>query len=118
MTDYSRVYEVFAMLLGDGESAEDYSAFVENAVSCIIPTLKDEKYIEDERVATLCACSAYYKLRLAEATGAGYVASFKAGDVSYTADTSVLDNAERLLSMAEKQCSELVTDGGFSFRAV
>ncbi len=119
MTDYSSVKSKLLLLLGDEAEGEgtEYDGFVHNAVDCISPTV-DEELQNDERVIFYCAARALYDLRLVESMGADYVTSFKAGDVSFTRDSSVLEGAEKLLETARAQCSGIIGDGGFSFKAV
>ena len=47
------------------------------------------------------------------------ITSFKAGDVSYSIDTSSnLENAKAICNFAFEQCTSLIKDKGFAFEAV
>lgn len=118
MTDYSLVKEQLKNLLHcDDSQAEEYEIYISNAVSCVMPLLKNQEDENDGRVVFLCAAKAYYQINLAEFSTDG-VTSFKAGDVSFEKDMSALTNAKELYKTALDDCTAVLDTDAFAFRTV
>lgn len=118
MTDYSLVKaEIANISCFDDEQIERYKNFILSAMSCIESLLKDKETENDIRIVHLCAVKAYYQIVLMEQNNDG-VASFSAGDVSYSLDTSSAERAKALLDIAMSECTQLIHGGGFVFKAV
>ena len=68
-------------------------------------------------VIFLCAAKAYYRYMLTNQSDG--ITSFKAGDVSYSLDTSsALENARAIYNFALEQCASLIKNNHFAFEAV
>ncbi len=118
MTDYSLVKEEIINISSfDEEKIDKYENFIMSAVSCIESLLKDKETENDIRIVHLCAVKAYYQIVLMEQNNDG-IASFSAGDVSYSVDTSSADRAKALIDIALSECSELISNSSFVFKAV
>jgi len=118
VTDYSLVKEeIMTISSFDEEQIDKYKNFILSAVSCVESLLKDKETENDIRIVHLCAVKAYYQIILMEQSNDG-VTSFTAGDVSYSVDTSSADRAKALLDIALSECSELVSNSSFVFKAV
>lgn len=87
----------------DGKKTDDGEDFYQ---------LKAKAYI-----IRFCAVKAYYQIVLADNEDDG-ITSFKAGDVSYTKDSSSAERAEKMLKLAMRDCGELIKNSSFSFKAV
>lgn len=119
MTDYSSVKNELMLVLNcDEEQADEYGVIINNAIACVQDILKDSEYENDTRIVHLCAVKAYYRISLLRDADSQGVKSFKAGDVSYTADTSSAEVAKRLLEDALADCSRLIKRENFTFRVV
>lgn len=118
MTEYSLVEKQLQSITNCDESQlENYRNFIENAISCIAPLLKNEEDENDSRIVYLCAAKAYYRIVLTQSSEGGIV-SFKAGDVSYETDASSLPRAKELYETALDDCSAILDSDGFVFRTV
>lgn len=118
MTDYGLIKNELAVLLQcDSELMDKYDAYIKNSAAAVYSLLKNQQDEDDLRIVHLCAAKAYYQIALTEDAGDG-IASFKAGDVSYTKNASYADNAEKLLVYAQKNCREMIKGEGFAFKAV
>ncbi len=117
MTDYSLVEnELMKALNCDDEQINEYESYINNAIACVASQLKNPQAENDARIVNLCAMRAYYQIILISDNDD--LISFKAGDVSYTRDTSSVSRARTLLDLALKSCSDLVQNNGFAFKAV
>lgn len=117
MTDYSLVKnELVNIMHCDENLLEEYELYINNSVLSTATLLRDVQYENDSRVVRLCAVKAYYQIILSDCDDS--ITSFKAGDVSYTKALSSAESAEKMLSFAMKDCSELIKNSSFSFRAV
>ncbi|MCH5321281.1 MAG: hypothetical protein J1E36_05930 [Eubacterium sp.] len=117
MTDYSLVKnDLMKALNCDDEQINDYESYINNAIACVASQLKNPEDENDARVVNLCAMRAYYQIILISDNDD--ITSFKAGDISYTKDTSSVSRAKALLDMAIGSCSDLVQSSGFAFKAV
>lgn len=118
MTDYSLVKdELMTALHCDAFQLEEYESYIKNAVASVQSILKNTEDENDIRVVHLCAMQVYYQIVLTEDAGDA-ITSFKAGDVSYTKDASSVVRAKNLLDLAMSNCSDLVKNNGFAFKAV
>ncbi len=118
MTDYSLVKaELMRALQCDAAQLEEYEPYINNAVACVAPILKNPDDENDMRIVRLCAMKAYVQIALTDNSDCG-VTSFKAGDVSYTMDTFSAERAESLLASAMRDCRDLLKNSKFSFKAV
>ena len=119
MTDYNSVAAQVSAVSGlSEEQLQAYSADINSAIEYGNSLLKDEKDENDVRVINLCAVYAAMKIALITEINSGDILSFSAGDVSFTKDASSAERLKLLFSIAMQECSGLLSDGGFSFRAV
>ena len=117
MTDYSLVKnELMKALNYDDEQINKYESYINNAIACVASQLKNPEDENDARIVNLCAMRAYYQIILISDNDD--ITSFKAGDVSYTKDTSSVSRAKALFDMALDSCNDLVQSSGFAFKAV
>lgn len=117
MTDYSLVEnELMKALNCDNEQINEYESYINNAIASVASLLKNPQDENDARIVNLCAMRAYYQIILMSDNDD--ITSFKAGDVSYTKDTSSVSRARALLDFALESCSDLVQNNGFAFKAV
>lgn len=118
MTDLSLINEQFIILTGySRQEAESYSPLLEQQAEYICARLKNQEYENNSQVVFLCAVRAYYILLLSDANGC--VASFKAGDVSFSRDgDSEKENVRLLYEFALNQCGEYLSSDSFAFFAV
>lgn len=118
MTDCSLVKKELTFLMRcEEEETDEYMSYINNSVKYVSTVIKNPDYENDARIIYLCAVKAFYCIVLTRGADDG-ITSFKAGDVSYTKDMSVLSSAKALLNMAERDCSDLMKTEGFTFEAV
>lgn len=118
MTDNSLVKNELADIMHcEAKQLERYEAYINNAVLSTASLLKDVQDENDSRIIRFCAVKAYYQIVLADNEDDG-ITSFKAGDVSYTKDSSSAERAEKMLKLAMRDCGELIKNSSFSFKAV
>lgn len=116
MTDCSFVNQELKRLFDfEDTELEKYNDLIVNAVNCVNTLLKENADENDARIVHLCAMKAYSQIEVLHNDD---VASFSAGDVSFTRDTSSKDKAGLLLQEALNACSDLVSVSGFAFKAV
>ena len=103
MTDLSKIKAEFITLSSlSEEDAGKYQSLIE---------------MECEYIIFLCAAKAYYRYMLTNQSDG--ITSFKAGDVSYSLDTSsALENARAIYNFALEQCASLIKNNHFAFEAV
>ncbi len=117
MTNYSLVKDELMKALNCGEEEiSEYESYINNAIACVASQLKNPEDKNDVRIVNLCAMRAYYQIVLISDNDD--ITSFKAGDVSYTKDTSSVSRAKALLNMALKNCGDLLQSAAFAFKAV
>ncbi|MCM1114361.1 MAG: hypothetical protein NC397_02570 [Clostridium sp.] len=115
MTDCSFVNQELKRLFDfEDTELEKYNDLIVNAVNCVNTLLKENADENDTRIVHLCAMKAYSQIEVLHNDD---VASFSAGDVSFTRDTSS-KGIELLLQEALNACSDLVSVSGFAFKAV
>lgn len=118
MTDYSLVKEQLKKLMDcDDSQAQSYESYINNAISCVTPSLINQEDENDVRIVFLCAAKACYQINLTKFSNDD-ITSFKAGDVSYERDTSSLPNAKTLYEMALNDCASMIDKDPFAFRTV
>lgn len=118
MTDYSLIKNKLIDIFHYSEAElETYSSFIEGAVDYAAHILIEEEKANDARIVNLCAVKAYYQIVLTSCADDG-ITSFKAGDISYTRDLSSVSRAKALLETALADCSDLIKNSRFSFKAV
>ena len=93
MTDLSKIKEEFITLSSlSEEDAGKYQSLIEMECEYINSLLKSSDDENNSCVIFLCAAKAYYRYMLTNQSDG--ITSFKAGDVSYSLDTSsALENA-------------------------
>lgn len=102
------------------EMLQKYEGLILYAASCVNSLLKNPDEENDVKIIHLCASKAYYHI---ETINKDDVSSFKAGDVSYTMDTSSFDRAKELYEEALNSCrdmlkTESISSSPFEFKAV
>ena len=116
MTDFSLVSNELKLLLGlDNDEVDKYERLVEYAVQSVKPLINEGLDENDVRIVHLCAAKAYYQIAISFYDGLN---SFKAGDVSFTADASFSKRAKELLDEAYKSCSGLLKNNNFAFEVM
>ena len=116
MANNNTVIQELSVLLGiDEEDTVKYSSITENAVKSIEQLLKNDESIHNKRIVYLCAVKAFYRIVLSEKDD---ICSFSAGDISYSKNSSAIENAEKLLKDAFKDCHDLLKDTVFAFKVV
>ena len=117
MTDYDVIKNELANMMGCEVSAlENYDSLIEHCTDSITARVRNAQAHSDSRLNTLCAVKSYYQILLANQSD--NITSFKAGDISYSTDSSALDNAKSLYAAMLKDCSDIIDDGSFAFKAV
>lgn len=118
MANYNDVKNELACIMRCNEDElEQYDSIISSAIECISFKLCDEEKLGEGSVIHLCAARAYLEIMLSSTDED--VTSFKAGDISFTRNTSTLENARELYSMALDACSPLLKSGGsFAFKVV
>lgn len=118
MTDYGLIKNELMLIMDiDENEAGKYDRYIENAAQSVSSSLIQSEYENDYRVVHLCAVKVYYQLVLMQKTDDS-ITSFKAGDVSYTKDSSFNMQARELLSLALQDCRGIVSDSGFAFEVM
>ena len=116
MANINTVIKELSVLLGiDEEDTVKYSSITENAVKSIEQLLKNDESIQNNRIVYLCAVKAFYRIVLSEKDD---ICSFSAGDISYSKNSSAIENAEKLLKDAFKDGRDLLKDTVFAFKVV
>ena len=115
MTDLSKIKEEFITLSSLGEEdAGKYQSLIEMECEYINSLLKSSDDENNSCVIFLCAAKAYYRYMLTNQSDG--ITSFKAGDVSYSLDTSsALENARAIYNFALEQCASLIKNNHFAF---
>ena len=118
MTDLVKVKKDFITLSSlSEEEAGKYESLIYMETEYINSLLKNDGDENKNTVVFLCAARAYYQYVLTNQSEG--ITSFKAGDVSYSIDTSSnLENAKAICNFAFEQCTSLIKDKGFTFEAV
>lgn len=118
MTDLSKVWDEFAVLSSLGENEkEQYESLLYMSSEYVDSLLKNEEDENNSRIVFLCAAKAFYQYALSNQFDG--ITSFKAGDVSYSLDaSSCVENARAIYDFALEQCSALINDNNFAFKAV
>lgn len=123
MTDLSLIKkELKAIMNCEDEEIEKYSSLIEGTASYVDSLLSDSENENSPQIVYLCASRAYYQILLVNQSDD--VTSFKAGDVSFTRDTSALENSKDLYNLALEQCGEFISSDNklskdnFAFKAV
>lgn len=104
------------------EEIEKYNSIIESSASFVASMLDDSKNENSVQIVYLCASRAYYQILLINQSDD--VTSFKAGDVSFSRDTSALENSRALYNLALEQCADKITGrsksgkDNFAFKAV
>ena len=116
MTDCFLVrQELKSLLKLTDEEIGNYESLILCAVSWVESLLKQEQSENDALIVHLCAAKAYYQISLVQNEG---INSFSAGEVSFSVDNNTSTAAEKLLEDALRNCSELLIDSSFAFKAV
>lgn len=118
MTDLSKVKEEFITLsLSSEEDANKQQSLIYMETEYINSLLKSSDDENNSCVVFLCAAKAFYRYALTNQSDG--ITSFKAGDVSYSVDTSsALENARAIYNFALEQCTSLIKNSCFAFEAV
>lgn len=118
MTDLSKIKAEFITLSSlSEEDAGRYQSLIEMECEYINSLLKSSDDENNSCVIFLCAAKAYYRYMLTNQSDG--ITSFKAGDVSYSLDTSsALENARAIYNFALEQCASLIKNNHFAFEAV
>lgn len=118
MTEYSLIEnELIKVMHCDKSQLAEYESYINNAAAVVKALLKNAEDENDVRIVNLCAMRAYYQIVLTDHSDDG-ITSFKAGDVSYSMDTSSVSRAKELLDLAEKSCRNLIKIDSFAFQGV
>lgn len=116
MTDCSLVSNELMLLMNiDGDELEKYEHLIDYAIAGVKPLINNGVDENDVRIIHLCAVRAYYQIAITQCDG---VNSFKAGEVSFSMDTSYPARAKALLDEAYRSCSDLIRNDGFAFEVV
>lgn len=119
MTDYNSVENHLAVISGmTAQETEKYADCIQGSIEYVCARLVCEEDCSDSRVINLCAVNAWLKIALIRETDSDGISSFSAGDVSFTRDASSLERLRLLGKLALDECSGLIADSGFSFKAV
>ena len=114
MTDLSKIKVEFITLSSlSEEDAGKYQSLIEMECEYINSLLKSSDDENNSCVIFLCAAKAYYRYMLTNQSDG--ITSFKAGDVSYSLDTS---SARAIYNFALEQCASLIKNNHFAFEAV
>ncbi len=118
MTDCNLIRDELVKITGmREEEVQRYDSQIENTAKYICSLLKSSELENDSRTVHLCASKVYYKIALLQYSSDN-VASFKAGDISYTRDSSFLENVKALMTLALEECRDFVSLDNFVFEAV
>ena len=119
MTDYNSVKNHLAAISGmTAEETEKYANCINGSIEYVCSKLGSEESCNDSRVINLCAVNAWLKIALIRESDSDGISSFSAGDVSFTRDASSFERLKLLYKLALDECRELISDSGFSFKAV
>lgn len=123
MTDLNLIKnELKAIMNCTDDEIEKYNSLIEGTASYVASLLSDLENENSSQIVYLCASRVYYQILLINQSDD--VTSFKAGDVSFTRDTSALENSKDLYNLALEQCRDFIADNNklskdnFAFKAV
>ncbi len=118
MTDLSLIKKDFIILSSySEEEAKQFEPFMEAEAEYVSSLLKNKEDENKACVVFLCAARAYYQCFLTNQSDG--ISSFKAGDISYSLDTSeALNNARAICDFALAKCSAFLKDENFAFEVI
>lgn len=98
----ARVKSIFSL---NNDEIKECDTYIEYAVKCVSPMIKDNVDENDIRIVHLCALKAYYYYSLMRDDS---ISSFSAGEVSYTLNTDISSKLEALIEDAAVSCKDLL----------